>query len=371
MISTTLLSVVLAASASLVVGQEATGTFPPTPLASKTFASPSALPYKVDTDVGLVRGLQTGYNICNSTTEGPTSLCQTSYFNSAEDFCIWAPKDPNSIVGNIEGEMVAWCSKPGHGTRLIPAGALTGLQFIKTPDYVQAVGFIDQVAINIAADDWGGEMDPHGADLRGNPMGGVLFSTAFGGGEPKQVIEWHNFIGGHRFCFKACDPASPNAAHYCEHIFDRIGCDYNIPNAAKDGVFESCLGDNQDFPGIYTENGVVMTYTQPAESLGSISTMPYQPKVPASSQCSTFVSSAVYTGLPSAAATAPAAGTTKPASGAAAGTGSTPAASGSKTVSGAAAGATGAAGNGASASGVMVGSVLGLVGAVFAGVFLS
>ena len=61
--------------------------------------------------------------------------------------------------------MVTWCSKSGHGTRLIPAGALTGVQFLKTPDYIQIVGFIDQTKVNIAAGDYGGEMDPHGADL--------------------------------------------------------------------------------------------------------------------------------------------------------------------------------------------------------------
>jgi hypothetical protein len=61
--------------------------------------------------------------------------------------------------------MIAWCTKPGHGTRLIPAGALTGVQFTKTPDYVQVVGFFDQTQVNMVAGDYGGEMDPHGADL--------------------------------------------------------------------------------------------------------------------------------------------------------------------------------------------------------------
>jgi hypothetical protein len=54
--------------------------------------------------------------------------------------------------------MVAWCTKPGRGTRLIPAGALQGVQFMKTPDYVQVVGFIDQSLINIKTGDSGGEM---------------------------------------------------------------------------------------------------------------------------------------------------------------------------------------------------------------------
>jgi len=36
---------------------------------------------------------------------------------------------------------------------------------MRTPDYVQVVGFVDQTKINIKKDDGGGEMDPHGADL--------------------------------------------------------------------------------------------------------------------------------------------------------------------------------------------------------------
>ena len=89
------------------------------------------------------------------------------------DFCLWAPPKPNSTIGDTEGQEVAWCTKPGHGTRLIPAGALQGVQYIKTPDYIQIAGFIDQTQINLAADDYGGELDPHGADLVG-PCSGTL-----------------------------------------------------------------------------------------------------------------------------------------------------------------------------------------------------
>src|SRR5258706_4773384 len=49
-----------------------------------------------------------------------------------------------------------------------------------------------------------------------------------------------SFMGGGVFCLKACDPAGPNAAKYCEHVYDRIGCKYNVPHAYQDGVFESC-----------------------------------------------------------------------------------------------------------------------------------
>ncbi|CAE6462556.1 unnamed protein product [Rhizoctonia solani] len=293
-----------------------------TPLAEKRFEY-TALPYKADTGTGE-RGTQFGYNICNSTTEGQTSLCQTAMINSIDDFCLWGPPEPNSLIGNTEGEAVAWCTKPGRGTRVIPAGALTGVQFMRTPSYVQVTGRIKQDLINIAADDSGGEMDPHGADRRGNPLGGLLFSNAFPSNNGnnntfQQVIEWHNFMGEGLFCLKACDPTDPNDDRYCEHIYDRIGCWRNAPAAYVDGAFESCEGENQDFPGIYTDSaGVVQTYSQPPESLGPITTVPYDPKIPASSNCVTFQSAALYTGAPGA---APTSSSAAPATTSAAGTG--------------------------------------------------
>uniref|UniRef100_A0A0W0G6Q4 Putative mannoprotein n=1 Tax=Moniliophthora roreri TaxID=221103 RepID=A0A0W0G6Q4_MONRR len=288
----------LAALAAFFITGAVAQTFPEVPLNDKRFEY-DQLPYRVDTDVGLERGEQYGYNICNSTTEGPESRCQTAIINSIEDFCLWGPPEPNSVVGDTEGEAVAYCTQPGRGTRLIPRGALTGVQFTRTPDYIQVVGFIDQTQINMQIDDAGGEMDPHGADLRGNPMGGVLYTNAWSGnGRFQQVIQWHNFMGNNYFCLKACDPSRPNDRRFCEHIFDRIGCYYNAPSNAQDGVFESCLGDNQDFPGIYTnEAGQVQTYTQPPEELGQITSMPYQPKVPASSQCTQYESTSIYAAL--------------------------------------------------------------------------
>lgn len=91
-----------------------------------------------------------------------------------------------------------------------------------------------------------------------------------------------------------------NDWHYCEHIFDRIGCYYNAPAdyGSINGTFTSCDGDNQMFPGVYVnEAGNTVTYTQPPESLGVISTMPYQPSIPSSSQCSTYTSAQLYSAL--------------------------------------------------------------------------
>jgi hypothetical protein len=100
---------------------------------------------------------------------------------------------------------------------------------MKTPDYVQVVGFIDQTKINLQADDSGGELGRRahyftriGADffersprrwcvqdasemyghafiifldLRGNPLGSLVYSTAWGNGtEYTQVIEWHKSV---------------------------------------------------------------------------------------------------------------------------------------------------------------------------------
>ncbi|KEP53270.1 mannoprotein [Rhizoctonia solani 123E] len=291
-----------------------------TPLASKRFEY-TALPFKADTDTGGERGAQYGYNVCNSTTEGQTSLCQTAMVNSIDDFCLWGPPEPNSLIGNTEGEAVAWCTKPGRGTRLIPAGALTGVQFMRTRSYVQVVGHIQQTGINLAANDDGGEMDPHGADRRGNPLGGLVFSNAFpsnGGNNNsfQQVVEWHNFMGANIFCLKACDPTDPDDDKYCEHVFDRIGCQYNAPAAYVNGTFESCQGENQDFPGVYTNAaGQVVTYTQPPESLGAITTIPYTARVPASSNCVSFQSAALYSGLPGAASAAPSSSAASSASG--------------------------------------------------------
>jgi len=294
--------VALALASSRVYAQDnsTTTTSAIIPLASKHFDY-NNLPYQADPDNG-VRGTQFGYNRCNSTTENQQSDCQTAIINAIDDFCLWAPPNGPETIGDTEGEEVAWCTKPGHGTRLIPATALQGVQFMRTPDYLQVVGFIDQSFINLQSNDSGGELDPHGADFRGNPLGGLVYSTGWSNGNNnsyEQVIEWHNFMGGSVFCFKICDPAGPNAANFCQHIYDRIGCAYNAPNNAKNGTFESCQGDNQDFPGIYTDaSGQIQTYTQPPESLGPISSIPYQPKVPASSNCVTYTSSLLYASLP-------------------------------------------------------------------------
>ncbi|GAB1518071.1 hypothetical protein RhiTH_001129 [Rhizoctonia solani] len=291
------LSVVSIIGLAAVVTAQTTGVVP---LTDKKYTWPDVnaplQPYQVSPEpVG--RGPQFGFNICNSTTENQQSDCQTSFVNSIDDFCLWAPATPNSLIADTEAAEVAWCSKKGHGTRVIPGGALKGVQYLKTPDYVQITGFVDQSQINLQSDDAGGELDPHGADEQGNPLGGLIFSNAWSNGNNNsftQVIEWTNFMGGNMFCLKICDPAGKNPAGYCEHIYDRIGCAYNAPAAYVNGTFEKCDSDSMELPGQYVSNGATVTYYQPPESLGPITSIPYTVAIPKSSNCVTYQSTDLY-----------------------------------------------------------------------------
>lgn len=184
-----------------------------------------------------------------------------------------------------------------------------------------------------------------------------------------------SFMGGNAFCIKACDPAGANAASYCQHIYDRIGCSYNAPNSAQNGTFEVCDSDNMMFPGQYVENGVTMTYTQPPESLGAITTMPYTASIPASSNCRTFQSADLYTDLAavtasaaSSAASATATASGKSGSSASASKGSSASGTASRSGSASSATVTGAS-SGASSMGVSL--VAGIVGVAFSVVALA
>jgi hypothetical protein len=171
----------------------------------------------------------------------------------------------------------------------------------------------------------------------------------------QQVIDWTNFMGGNFFCITICDPASSatDQSGYCQNIYDRMGCDYNMPNNAQNGTFEVCDSDLKTPVGIYVTNGATMTYTQP--NSGDV-VPPYTPVVPSSSNCVTYQSAAIYTGLPTPTPTA------SGASGSA-----TPASTGPSSGTGTAAAP--ASTNGAMAIGVS--SVAGVLGTLFAMAFLS
>ncbi|KAJ6458615.1 hypothetical protein C8R47DRAFT_943063, partial [Mycena vitilis] len=202
------------------------------------------------------RGPQFGYNQCGAANATSTANCQTLVVNNASDFCIWGSPDPNGAIGDVEAKVVSYCTNPQWGGRPIPAGAIHGIQFMRTSAYIQIVGFIDNTALGLASTDTGGELDPHGADLQGNPLGGVVYSldTNFspdGGKTPGQVHNWNLFVGTGIFCLKACFN-SITSPDYCENRFDLVGCDYNMPNALANGTFLDCAGDLQTPVGTYT-----------------------------------------------------------------------------------------------------------------------
>ena len=71
--------------------QSSTVGFAPTPLVSLVYPRPSDAPEQVFGFNGhdiYTRGYQTGYNICNSTTEGDSSMCQTMVQNSIMGECV-------------------------------------------------------------------------------------------------------------------------------------------------------------------------------------------------------------------------------------------------------------------------------------------
>lgn len=190
-----------------------------TPILSTLSYAYTDLPYQVY-PYAVLRGPQYGYNQCNSTTEGQDSSCQTLIFNdivrlqrntnaiiasdvplflSQSDFCLWGSPDANGSIGDVEAKVVAWCTSDTHGARLIPEGSITGIQWMVTPGYIQAVGFIKNSGVGLASDDEGGELDPHGADLQGNPLGGVVYSNGTldaqgNGNQLTQVMNWNTYV---------------------------------------------------------------------------------------------------------------------------------------------------------------------------------
>ena len=74
-----------------------------------------------------------------------TAINQTSFsrlisLNAIDDFCVFAPPEPNSVIGNTEGEEVAWCIQPRNNARVIPDGTFSAIHMVKTPLYWQIQG---------------------------------------------------------------------------------------------------------------------------------------------------------------------------------------------------------------------------------------
>lgn len=73
--------------------------------------------------------------------------------------------------------------------------------------------------MNIPAGDDGGELDPHGADGNGNPIGGLVLSNI--GGKTFQFKEWTQFISDDEFCIRACYDG-PDSWKWCSESFSHF-----------------------------------------------------------------------------------------------------------------------------------------------------
>ncbi|KAI8461457.1 hypothetical protein BY996DRAFT_4573462 [Phakopsora pachyrhizi] len=211
------------------------------------------LPYKSDASGG-----QKGYNRCGSRAK-PDSMCQTAFIKSVDDFCFFAPPTVMS-VGEAERVSVSYCSKDGYGSRLFPKGTFKNVQYVRTPHYVQLTGMGDFTKVNIPKGDAGGELEifaSHRADGHGNPIGGLVF------GEIGQFDHWTEFISDNEFCIRACYN-DYQSQKYCQHIYDVMGCTWNIPGNYDGPGYQQCIGDSVPHPmGEYTRpNGSVYTWHQ-------------------------------------------------------------------------------------------------------------
>jgi len=224
---------------------------------------------------------QYGTNQCG-TGSSPSANCQTAWINSATDFCLWGPPYPGS-VGGTERVAVAYCTKKNRGARELPNGTLTGVHFVKTPEYVQITGTGDFRKIGLPAGDDGGEMDNKGADGKGNPIGGLLFGNSFV--NAMQYNEWTEFLSDDEFCIRAC--VGPRAKQLCNHIYDVMGCWWNMPANYQPGVFEECQGNAATPMGVYGTS----TWYQ------GVSPTPAPHPAPASSNCVPLPSISVTSNL--------------------------------------------------------------------------
>ena len=88
-----------------------------------------------------------------------------------------------------------------------------------------------------------------------------------------------SFMSWNEFCFRACKDG-PNAPHLCNHIYDTLGCQWNMPADYSNNAFDSCQGDTGLPMGIYGTS----TFRQ-----GQPATPGAHPK-PATSSCITTAS---------------------------------------------------------------------------------
>ncbi|WWC72504.1 uncharacterized protein I206_106466 [Kwoniella pini CBS 10737] len=197
------------------------------------------------------------------TAVNQTSMARLVSLNAIDDFCLFAPPEANSVIGETEAEEVAWCVQARNNARQIPDGTFTSVHFVKTPLYWQIQGLGDLTKLNIASGDEGGELDPHGATGLGNPVGGNVTTNATG--TDVHYEEWMNYMSYQQFCLRICiaENSTYSAALMCQHTLDEMGCNWVMPGDYTDNSFTECDGDSAYPPGLYPlSNGSTSTFQQ-------------------------------------------------------------------------------------------------------------
>ncbi|TIA92223.1 hypothetical protein E3P81_01570 [Wallemia ichthyophaga] len=227
--------------------------------------------------------------------------------NNIDDFCIFGPKEADKTIGDTESEQVAWCTQPRNNARLIPEDTFTGLHFVKTPYYIQLQGWGDLTKIGVKDGDYGGELDPHGAEGNGNPVGGNVTSNITG--DAVFYEEWMEFISYEQFCLRVCTAADDmwDASTMCEHKLDEMGCGFIMPGdyAGKQDEFISCDADAAFPPGVYPDGdgystfnqrytGTITSNTYEVYTVGDTATPSAPYSTPSSSNCATQSSLHMY-----------------------------------------------------------------------------
>lgn len=129
--------------------------------------------------------------------------------------------------------------------------------FIRTPLYIQLHATGDFTSLNFAPGDSGGELDPHGATNKGNPVGGNVTSNIVDGKTDVFYQEWMNYVSASEICFRVCIAGAQDATpeNVCQHTLDEVGCSWIMPQAPSKNDFETCDADAAYPPGIYPESG--------------------------------------------------------------------------------------------------------------------
>ncbi|KAJ7770959.1 hypothetical protein B0H14DRAFT_3894796 [Mycena olivaceomarginata] len=110
-----------------------------------------------------------------------------------------APPTGPSNIADTKTEEVAWCTLPRNNAQVIPDSVITGV-------------------------DAGGELNPHGAEGTGNPVGGNV-TTTVADGTDLAIAEWMLYMSADQFCLRACNNANAtySAAAMCGHKLDVMG----------------------------------------------------------------------------------------------------------------------------------------------------